>query len=187
MKRNFNILLVLCFFVFTSCKSDYSKTVQTEIESGKINNDLFLGIEFGQSSQEYFEQCFKLNAQKKINQANRGGFAEYVMTPFLKDDPNKIIMSFKPNFNDNKILTTIDVRFKYTTWAPWNKAAQSDVLIKKIQDTIMNWYSGNKFFKLDITDNKDAFIKIDGNRQIIMYKLGSQNVKMLIKDLNSTE
>jgi hypothetical protein len=50
----------------------------------------------------------------------------------------------------------------------------------------MNWYSGNKFFKLNISDNKntDALIKIDGNRQILMYKLGAQDVKVLIENLN---
>ena len=185
MKSKFNLVIILCFFSIIGCKSEYEKTVYSEIRSGKINNKLFLGLELGQSNEEYFEQCFKLNADKKINQANRGGYAEYIMHNTLKNDPNKIIMSFKPFFN-NKILTSIDLRFRYTTWAPWNKETQSEVLIEKIKDTLMNWYSGNKFFKLNISDNKntEALIKIDGNRQILMYKLGAQDVKVLIENLN---
>jgi hypothetical protein len=186
MKSNFNVVLILCVLSIIGCKSEYEKTVYSEIRSGEINNKLFLGLELGQSNEEYFEQCFKLNADKKINQANRGGYAEYIMHNTLKNDPNKIIMSFKPFFN-NKILTSIDLRFRYTTWAPWNRETQSEVLIEKIKDTLMNWYSGNKFFKLNVSDNKntEALIKIDGNRQMLMYKLGAQDVKVLIENLNS--
>ncbi|MBT7320778.1 MAG: hypothetical protein HN851_05820, partial [Flavobacteriaceae bacterium] len=53
MKSKFNVVIILCFFSIIGCKSEYEKTVYSEIRSGKINNKLFLGLEFGQSNEEY--------------------------------------------------------------------------------------------------------------------------------------
>lgn len=88
-------------------------------------------------------------------------------------------MLFYARFNPDDIITSMDVKFSYLAWAPWNNDLTSEKLIPKIQDTLMKWYPGNPFIKV----RKDILVKVDGNRQIQLKKESDRDVSVLIEDL----
>jgi hypothetical protein len=94
-------------------------------------------------------------------------------------------MSFFGIFDDDNIIKGLDLRFNYYTWSSWNKELSSDYLIEEIRDTLLLWFPGNNFFALDLeNDEKFAYIKIDGNRRIRVYKIDAKDVAVKIEDIS---
>jgi len=51
-------------------------------------------------------------------------------------------------------------------------------------DTLKKWYPGNDFFLLENAKLKTpTYVKIDGNRQIIIHAQGDKDVKATLEDL----
>jgi hypothetical protein len=57
-----------------------------------------------------------------------------------------------------------------------------------LKQRIENEYRGNKFIEVDIEGFKNkVFVKIDGNRRMLMYPLSNQEVRLMIEDLVAKE
>ena len=57
--------------------------------------------------------------------------------------------------------------------------------MEEIKDTLLLWFPGNDFFKLDLKKKKSfAYIKIDGNRRIRIYKTDAKDVAVKIEDIS---
>jgi len=181
LKKYKIILIFLLVIGFISCQSDYTKLVKKEIASGKQNNNVFHGLEFGQTKKDFYRICWDLN---KAGIATHGPSNSYVQTILEPKDSTavkeRIIMLFYAKFNPEDIITAIDVKFAYSAWAPWNKDLQSDKLFPVVQDSLLKWYPGNPFIK---TKN-DAIVKVDGNRQIRIKKETTKDVSVVIEDLS---
>ena len=54
----------------------------------------------------------------------------------------------------------------------------------KIKDSLFSWFNGNSFFKLKTKEKKLIDVKIDGNRQIVVYTKGSKDVMVIVEDLS---
>ncbi len=183
-----NFLYILVFFLFLSCQkeSNYSKILKRELESGKVYNDLIFDLKIGQTKEDYFNICYELNKKKLITSGGRELSPEYIMYP-KKENKNskKIKMSFFGIFDKNNIIKGLDLRFNYYTWSPWNKELHSNYLIEEIKDTLLLWFPGNNFFKLNLKKEKEfAYIKIDGNRRIRIYKVDAKDVAAKIEDIS---
>ena len=183
-----NFLYILVFFLFLSCQkeSNYSKVLKRELESGKVYNDLIFDLKIGQTKDDYFNICYELNKKKLITSGGRELSPEYIMYP-KKENKNskKIKMSFFGIFDKNNIIKGLDLRFNYYTWSPWNKELHSNYLIEEIKDTLLLWFPGNNFFKLNLKKEKEfAYIKIDGNRRIRIYKVDAKDVAAKIEDIS---
>ena len=95
-------------------------------------------------------------------------------------------MSFFGTFDDKRILNGLDVRFNFLGWSSWNKEYQSSVLLEQIKDSLLSWFPGNNFLAVEIEGiNKETYVKVDGNRRIILYTVDTKDVALKIDDLTN--
>jgi hypothetical protein len=94
-------------------------------------------------------------------------------------------MNFYPEFIHGKI-NKMWVKFQYAGWAPWNKELGSDNLLPDVVRLYQKWYPGGNPF-LTITDAKKGtiYVKVDGNRRIIIGRYDDVQVKVDYTDLNT--
>ena len=181
-------LLVLTPFLACEIESEYSKLLKKELKSGKSFNDLVLGLKIGQTKDDFYEICADLNKKKLITSGARNLYPEYILYP--KDsveNGKKIRMSFLGIFDNDRIMKGMDIRFNYYSWIAWREEYNSDNLINEIKDTLQLWYPGNNFIEIDLkldSKNNLAYVKIDGNRQITMYKIDGRDVAVIIEDVS---
>ena len=181
-------LLVLTPFLACEIESEYSKLLKKELKSGKSFNDLVLGLKIGQTKDDFYEICADLNKKKLITSGARNLYPEYILYP--KDsveNGKKIRMSFMGIFDNDRIMKGMDIRFNYYSWIAWREEYNSDNLIDEIKDTLQLWYPGNNFIEIDLkldSKNNLAYVKIDGNRQITMYKIDGRDVAVIIEDVS---
>ena len=149
----------------------------------QIYDSLFMTMEFGITKQEFFNRCWKLNKQELVKQGPRNNFVEYKLID--KEDVDKTItMLFYGTFNDEKIMTGLDLKFYYEAWSLWNKSLHSDVLLEVVQDSLNSWFPGNDFIKVDLKNQKEVLVKIDGNRRILIEPLkDNREIDARIDDL----
>ncbi len=81
---------------------------------------------------------------------------QYIMYP-KKENKNskKIKMSFKGIYDKKDLIKGLDLRFNYYSWSPWNKEQNSSYLMEEIKDTLILWFPGNEFFKLDLKEKEN--------------------------------
>jgi len=181
-------LLILTLFLACEVESEYSKLLKKELKSGKSFNDLVLGLKIGQTKDDFYEICADLNKKKLITSGARNLYPEYILYP--KDsveNGKKIRMSFMGIFDNNRIMKGMDIRFNYYSWIAWREEYNSDNLINEIKDTLQLWYPGNNFIEIDLkldSKNNLAYVKVDGNRQITMYKIDGRDVAVIIEDVS---
>ncbi len=189
MKLSVLLKTSLCFTIalFWNCSgSEYSRLVEREMASGAVYDSLFLGMRFGQSKQEFFRKCWKLNQKGIISNGPGSNSVKYEL-PSNENDllHRNITLLFFGDFNDDKIMTGMDLDFYFDAWSIWNKSLQSDKLLPVVMDSLKKWYPGNNFIKVPIkNDSLELLVKVDGNRRIILRPLNDDRmVKAKIDDL----
>lgn len=182
INKHFYVLIVLIFTIL-SCESEYSKLVKREFSTGVKNDSLLFGMKFNDTRQEFFDICKELNNKKLVTHGPQNKFVEYIIKG-NEEDESSIQMLFYGIFSKENIMTGLNMQFSYNGWSIWNKKYFADALIPKLKDTLQKWFPGNEFITVDIKElNKEAFIKIDGNRQIKMFSLDSKVVSVKIENL----
>ena len=185
MNNGKTILLMLLVF-FCSCQqssdmSKYRSLVKTELESNKQVNDIFFGISLGMISNDFYMHCWKLNKQGMFTDGLNNTSVAYKLDKELK---HPATMNFYPEFNNGKIYK-MWARFQYDGWMPWNKQLSSDSLFADVLRLYQKWYpSGNPFFTISDKERGTLYIKIDGNRRIILSRYDDVEVKADYTDLN---
>ena len=99
-----SIIIIFGMLIF-GCKnqSEYTKVLKRELENKNEFNDLIFDMKIGQSRQDYFDICYKLNQKKLIVSGQRSLNPELILES--KDDAVKgsnIKMSFNGIFNEKK-------------------------------------------------------------------------------------
>lgn len=184
-----NQLLCLLFIAASvvSCKSEYQQYVDQELATGITNDSLIFGMRMGQTKKEFFGICWDLNKQQIISQGNGGANARFYTdrdslgntTPISKD------MLFYGIFDEEDIMRGMRMTYAYVAWAPWNRALQADSLMLNLRDEYLRGYPGNDFIEIDIKASEHpALVKIDGNRQILIYTKNDKDVAVKIEDLH---
>ncbi|NEW82104.1 MAG: hypothetical protein GZ094_07035 [Mariniphaga sp.] len=172
------ILLAALFLFGCSTKTKYDRKLKQELASGIRNDSLFMGIYLGMSQKEFYTQCWKLNQKGILKQGNRNTTVEYKLKDELKYGAT---MDFYPVFAQTKIFE-MPVRFFYDGWAPWNKKLGADSL----QLQIVKWYEkqyGKGFMEVKHPTRGSAFVKLDGNRRISIFKEDQTYVWAVITDM----
>ncbi len=176
-----NILILLLVLLVASCQSDYTKLVNKELKSGVKNDDIFHGLKFGQTRTDFYNICWDLNSRRIATHGPDNNYVQTILYPQDTTQTTKLIrMLFYAKFSPDNIVRSMDVKFSYVAWAPWNTDLLSDKLLPKVQDTLMKWYPGNKF----ITVRDNILVKVDGNRQIQLAIDSDRDVSVLIEDLS---
>ncbi|MCI4641952.1 MAG: hypothetical protein MRY51_03775 [Flavobacteriaceae bacterium] len=182
--KNFTKLLCALMFMMVglqSCQSTYDKTVKNEMAHGERYDILKFDLSFGDTKKEFFAKCWELNKKGLITQGPKNQYVAYALK---NDSTQNITHLFYGIFDDNQKMVGLDMEFAYDGWSPWTPELQSDQLMFVAMDTLKSWYPGNDFFKVTNKKlNKDTYVKIDGNRQIIVQTATDKDVKVTLEDL----
>jgi hypothetical protein len=175
------ILPVLIFsVVITGCspKAKYERRLKKELASGVRSDSIFMGIYFGMSQMDFYTHCWMLNKHGLIRQGPSNNTVEYAIKKELKYPAT---MNFYPTFENGKIVE-MPVEFKYTGWAPWNKKLSADSL----QADVLRWYKekyGRDFMAVRHPKHGIAYVKINGNRRITIFKQDDMRVWVYFTDM----
>jgi len=169
------------------CQSEYQQYVDQELAAGITQDSLFLGMRIGQTRKDFFSICWDLNKQKLISEGTGNRTARYITdrdTSGLSTPVSKDIL-FYGIFDEDDVMRGMDMTYSYVTWAPWNDDKQADQLLLDLRDEYLIHYPGNDFIEIDIkASDSPALVKIDGNRQILMYTKNEKDVVVKIEDLH---
>lgn len=179
------LMTMFTIILLTSCKSEYERMVKKELASEIVYEDLILGMKLGQTQKEFFAQCWQLNSEGILSQGPDNENVRYSIPP--KDIPNedqKVDVLFYGIFDDTKVMHGLRMKFFYVAWAPWNEDLKSTLLIEKLKGYFLKTYGGNAFIELDLgVEEIKSYVKVDGNRQILMYPVDTKEVMVKIEDL----
>jgi hypothetical protein len=185
MRSNWYLIWILISFMFISCKSEYEKAVDNELATGMVNDSLIFGMRMGQTKKEFFAMCWELNRQKLIAQGTGNRTAKYIEPlDSTETNPSRKEMLFYGIFDEQDTMRGMDMTFTYSAWAPWNKERYSIPLMEALKAEYMEHYGPNPFIEINLGDIKyKAFVKIDGNRQILIYPKNDKDVVVKMEDL----
>jgi hypothetical protein len=172
----FPLMLVLAIL---GCRREheYTKRVREGLASGTRHDSLFMGIYLGMVQRDFYAQCWELNKEGLVRQGT-GNTTVLYKTKELKEPAD---MNFYPSFYQQKIWQ-MPVKFNYESWAPWNKRLMADSLQIDVLRLFKKWY-GDDFIEVRHPDGNIAYVKVDGNRRITIYKQDDQFVIANFTDL----
>lgn len=173
-------LMIIGFFI-SGCtlKTKYDRKLKHELASGVRNDSMFLGIYLGMPDKDFYTRCWELNHRGLVKQGGTNTTVEFQISNELK---HPCLMNFYPSFVNGKIAE-MPVRFVYNGWAPWNKELSAD----KLQEDVLNWYKqafGDDFMEVKHPSRGIAFVNINGNRQISIFKEDDLHVWAVFTDMN---
>lgn len=179
--------MVFTMISLQSCKSEYTKLVESERSSGIIHDSLIHDLKIGQTKKDFYTQCWDLNKTQAIKAGSGNKYALFVLPKDSTDThPDKINVEFYGIFDEEEVMTGMEMKMEYYSWAPWLEEFHSDQLMNKIEKKMMKDYPGNEFIDI-IAGEVIARIKVDGNRQISMYPLDAKQIMVKIEDLRAKE
>jgi hypothetical protein len=130
----------------------------------------------------FFSHCWELNKQQIIRQGPSNLSVQY----FLDSTEMKFgtYMWFYPEFKDNKI-NRMPVDFSYVNWAPWLQETSNDSLLNDTKRLLERWYGGGFFLQENKEKDKRVWVKVDGNRRILIYPKTISTVHVDISDMTN--
>lgn len=175
-----NRILFLCIlFGFFSCQSEYQKMETAELSSGRKVNEIFLGLELGMTQKEFYEACWTMNNEGTLSNGPTELSVEYSTA---MPSGNSAKMRFFPKFDDKKIYL-MQAEFTYDSWAPWNEELSADKLLEDTRQLFEKWYGEGFIEVTDKEETRRAWVKVDGNRRIRIFKKHLSVVRAEIVDL----
>lgn len=174
---HFSMIVLVLLLSFFSCRrgSEYEQLVERELNKGVRHDSLFLGYRLGMEKKEFLDHSWQLNQQGVVT---GGAYVKYK----LNDLSHEAQMVFYPDFYNDRIYR-MPVEVSYSAWAPWNKNLFSDSLITDLVARYKEIY-GPGFIHTVLPDlGKEAWIKVDGNRRIAIYREDDMRVRVVFMDL----
>ena len=174
------VILLISGSIFSGCtpKAKYERMLKRELSSGVRFDSLFMGFYFGMPEKEFYVHCWNMNKKGLFRQDASNTSVEYQTKDELKYPAT---MDFYPKFHDGKI-SEMPVRYVYKGWAPWNKTFSSD----NLQMDVLNYYKktyGGGFMEVRHPKRGKAFVKMNGNRRITIFKEDELHVWAIFTDM----
>ena len=179
------IMLTGFFLLLMSCGKEtpsrqYQALVKQELAQGQRMDSLFLGIYLGMPRADFYMHCWELNKKGLFTDGESNTAVLYRITEGLRYEAS---MNFYPQFHQEKI-SNIGASFRYDGWAPWNKHMSADSLKQDVLQLYKKWYpGGNPFITIEDKEKGTIYVKVDGNRRIIIGSYDDAYVKMDYTDL----
>ncbi|MES1226303.1 MAG: hypothetical protein ABUT20_63095 [Bacteroidota bacterium] len=182
-------VIVYLFFItgIASCGNEASgykeyKELETkEIKRHVREDSLFFGIYLGMTSKDFYAHCWEMNKKGLFTDGLNNTTVLYKVDSAQLGHPAS--MNFYPSFYNNTIAV-MRVSFQYDAWAPWNKHLFSDTLVLRVLDMYKKWYNqGNPFIKIEDKKRGVIYVKVDGNRRIIIGPSNDASVRVDYTDL----
>jgi hypothetical protein len=174
------LILILVMAGLSACRQTdmqrYTELVRKERESSKVVNDIYFGISLGMPSKDFYSHCWDLNKKGIFKDGPGNTCVQYNLDNKELKFPG--FMTFYPEFKEGKIYS-MWTKFEYSGWMPWNKQLSSDSLLPDVLKLYEKWYpKGNPFMKITQEERGDAWVKVDGNRRILIRKYDDMEVKV---------
>lgn len=176
------LLFVFVMTMAAGCDRDgsrYRELVQTELASGKKVNDLLFGVRFGMTRKEFYDYCWKMHQKDSFDD---GGSVTSVLYRLRKQLRYPASMNFFPEFRQDSVYK-LWAQVEYDAWAPWNKHLFSDSLLTDMVRLYSQWYPGNAFMRIADPKRGIIYVKVDGNRRIILGRKDDAHVNVDYTDL----
>jgi hypothetical protein len=170
----FWLLLVLSL---GGCRKSYQEIEREELAKGVRYDSIFQGIYLGMTRQDFRDHCLRMNRTGRFVD---GAMAKVQSATVIGADT--AILLFYPDFVEDKI-SELPVLAQYKSWAPWNEDLHGDELVENIKKYILDTRGGNFFHPIYGAEEKVAWVKVDGNRRITVYRMPDDYVKIIYKDL----
>ncbi|MEX0599918.1 MAG: hypothetical protein WD205_04690 [Rhodothermales bacterium] len=159
-------------------RSDYERMVDRELARGVEYNELFLGYELGMSRQAFYDRGWELNRQGLAIQGPMNQSVQYDLDDML---PHPAKMYYYADFHDDRVFQ-MRARFVYDGWAPWNRNLSADSLQVDVVSLFTEWY-GDGFVERGSGRGDLHYVKVDGNRRIVVAKQSDSEVVAVFTDL----
>lgn len=179
------VVALFTLLIITGCINDnfkkYKSLEAKEPASGKRVDSLFMGIYLGMTSKQFYVHCWQLNKEGLFTD----GANNHAVLYHLKNGELKYrgSMNFYPEFINDKIYK-MQATLSYDAWAPWNKNTMADSLQQDVLKLLTKWYpAGNPFLPIEDKQRGTIYVKVDGNRRIIIGKYDDMRVKVDYTDL----
>ena len=173
------MILVSSTLLLSGCfKSKYQRTLDRQLASGERYDSVFMGIHLNMSSKDFYEYCWELNKQQLFLAGPANASVEYNFE--LDGKPVKVY--FYPEFHNDSIYQ-LPFNFSYTAWAPWNKELFASELLPEIVELLEEWH-GPGFFEVDHPEKGSVWVKIDGNRRIVVSEKDDTYVQVIFTDMS---
>jgi hypothetical protein len=169
-RREILILIVLPLIFLIQCSSNinYETMVKRGLNSGIQQDSLFLGYYFGMTSDDFHSTSWDMNQQGLIT-----GFTKIHYR--FDDLKNSATMQFYPTFQNGRIVR-MPVEIGYDSWAPWNREYWPEELLNDLIEFYSDIYNAS-FRRVYVPDLEDfAYVDIQGNREIRMYRFTDSTV-----------
>ena len=177
----FIVGLLYCGCMRQDSSAKYDQLVKSELAGGKRADSIFWGIHFGMTGKEFFAYCWEMNKKGLFTDGESNTAVLYRLDNNELNYPAS--MNFYPDFNNNRI-TKMGATFKYDGWAPWNKQMFSNKLLTDVLHLYQKWYpTGNSFQEIKKPGKNTIYVKVDGNRRIILGIQNDMSVKADYTDL----
>lgn len=181
--------LVVIPVLLANCRQSgvqlYNDLVKKEKSANKKVNDIFMGISLGMTSKDFYVHCWEMNKKGIFTDGSGNTAVKYKLNN--KELEHDAEMNFYPEFTNGKI-TGMWVRFQYEGWVPWNKKLDSDDLLNDVLHLYREWYpGGNPFITIEDKEKGTIYVKVDGNRRIIIGRFDDVQVKVDYSDLSALE
>ena len=185
MQRISLFVLLLGLILLSACRSEYEQMVIRESKTGVYHDSLLFDYTFGISRDLFFKMTHDLNKQKLVTQGAGTQKVLYVFQPGeFPSDPEEIWMHFDGIFNDDKDLVGMELLFSYPKWFLGTEKYGSEQLIPSLKQYFQGRFPGNDFVPIDIgLEEIVPLVKIDGNRQIVIFPKDDKDVIVKIEDL----
>lgn len=180
--RNFIFCLLIIGLCSCERKTNYQSIIDQELATGIRNDSLFLGLSLGMAEKDFFTACWDLNKKGLTKE----GFSNMTVQYEIADFKHEGYYDFYPFFENGKVKSMTGFTH-YKAWSPWRKDLWSDHMIEDSREVFEKWYGGNKFFSIKSPTYGKAYVKIDGNRRIVLYLSDDQKVNVLISDLTNLD
>lgn len=163
----------------------YQAVMEKEKEAGRRADSLFFDIHLGMSSKDFYAHCWEMNKKGLFTDGESNSAVLYKLNH--EELPHPASMNFYPAFYQDKIHQ-MSVSFQYDAWAPWNKQLFADSLQLEVLKLYETWYeSGNPFIRIEDERRGVIYVKVDGNRRIIIGAFDDVRVKVDYTDLRLEE
>jgi len=177
-----HLTFIICsIFLLSACseKSEYVSMVEEGLDSGKVVNDIFLGYTFGMTRKEFLDYSWDLNQKEVIT----GGTKVIYM---LEDIKSTVRLEFFPEIKNN-VVTKMPVSASYISWSPWNEQYNADELLMDMRAYYEGTYS-TTFKEVVVPEiEQTAWVSIEGNREIRLYKNSVNTIQINFIDLSQID
>jgi len=175
----FFVVILISVFACNSDEHKYDSLVKEELSRGIRKDSLFMGIKLGMTQKEFYTHCWNMNKKGIFVDGANSMTVLYKLNKELKHPAS---MNFFPDFNQNKIYK-MKVIFSYDAFAPWNKRLFADSLQLDVLNLFKKWYNNTNIITMRDAAKGTIFVKVDGNRRILIGKYDEGHVKVVYTDL----